>query len=76
MVANVNYKRDVTNVRIILVIGPSGAGKSTALNALEDAGFSAVDNLPLSMIDQYIALEVETAKRRIVLAVDKRTTGF
>ena len=41
MVANVNYKRDVTNVRIILVIGPSGAGKSTALNALEDAGFSA-----------------------------------
>ena len=76
MVANMNYKRDVTNVRIILVIGPSGAGKSTALNALEDAGFSAVDNLPLSMIDQYIALEVETAKRRIVLAVDKRTTGF
>ena len=50
MVAKVNYKRDVTNVRIILVIGPSGAGKSTALNALEDAGFSAVDNLPLSMI--------------------------
>ena len=76
MVATVNYKRDVTNVRIILVIGPSGAGKSTALNALEDAGFSAVDNLPLSLIDQYIALEVETAKRRIVLAVDKRTTGF
>ena len=76
MVANMNYKRDVTNVRIILVIGPSGAGKSTALNALEDAGFSAVDNLPLSMIDQYIALEVETAKRKIVLAVDKRTTGF
>ena len=76
MVDNMTFKRDVTNIRIILVIGPSGAGKSTALNALEDAGFSAVDNLPLSMIDQYIALEVETAKRRIVLAVDKRTTGF
>ena len=35
-----------------------------------------MDNLPLSLIDQYIALEVETAKRRIVLAVDMRTTGF
>ena len=71
-----SINKDAADVRIVIVIGPSGAGKSTALNALEDAGFSAVDNLPLSLIDQYIALEVETAKRRIVLAVDMRTTGF
>ena len=71
-----SINKDAGDARIVLVIGPSGAGKSTALNALEDAGFSAVDNLPLSLIDQYIALEVETAKRRIVLAVDMRTTGF
>ena len=71
-----SINNDAADVRIVIVIGPSGAGKSTALNALEDAGFSAVDNLPLSLIDQYIALEVETAKRRIVLAVDMRTTGF
>ena len=71
-----SINKDAADVRIVLVIGPSGAGKSTALNALEDAGFSAVDNMPLSLIDQYIALEVETAKRRIVLAVDMRTTGF
>lgn len=71
-----SINKDAADVRIVLVIGPSGAGKSTALNALEDAGFSAVDNLPLSLIDQYIALEVETAKRRIALAVDMRTTGF
>ena len=71
-----SINKDAADVRIVLVIGPSGAGKSTALNALEDAGFSAVDNLPLSLIDQYIVLEVETAKRRIVLAVDMRTTGF
>ena len=71
-----SINKDAADVRIVLVIGPSGAGKSTALNTLEDAGFSAVDNLPLSLIDQYIALEVETAKRRIVLAVDMRTTGF
>ena len=76
MADNPSINKDAADVRIVLVIGPSGAGKSTALNALEDAGFSAVDNLPLSLIDQYIALEVETAKRRIVLAVDMRTTGF
>ena len=76
MVDETSINKDAAGVRIVLVIGPSGAGKSTALNALEDAGFSAVDNLPLSLIDQYIALEVETAKRRIVLAVDMRTTGF
>ncbi len=76
MADDLSINKDAAGARIVLVIGPSGAGKSTALNALEDAGFSAVDNLPLSLIDQYIALEVETAKRRIALAVDMRTTGF
>ena len=76
MEAVVQNNQDIANVRIAIVLGPSGAGKSTALNALEDAGFSAVDNLPLSLIDQYIALEVETARRRIALAFDMRTTGF
>ena len=51
-----SINKDAANVRIVLVIGPSGAGKSTALNTLEDAGFSAVDNLPLSLIDQYLSL--------------------
>ncbi len=76
MADDLSINKDVAGARVVLVIGPSGAGKSTALNALEDAGFSAVDNLPLSLIDQYIALEVEIAKRKIVLAVDMRTTGF
>ena len=76
MDALVQGNQDIARVRITIVIGPSGAGKSTALNALEDAGFSAVDNLPLSLIDQYIALEVETAGRQIALAIDMRTTGF
>ena len=76
MADHIETMQDSMEARVVLVIGPSGAGKSTALNTLEDAGFSAVDNLPLSLIDQYIALEVETAERKIVLAVDMRTTGF
>ena len=34
-------------VQLVIVIGQSGSGHSTALNILEDVGFTAVDNLPL-----------------------------
>ena len=32
--------------RFVVITGLSGSGKSTALKALEDMGFYAVDNLP------------------------------
>ena len=35
---------------VLLVTGMSGAGKSTALKALEDMGYEAVDNLPISLL--------------------------
>ena len=35
--------------RLVLVTGPSGAGRSTAIHALEDMGYEAIDNLPLSL---------------------------
>jgi UPF0042 nucleotide-binding protein len=40
--------------RVLLVTGLSGAGKSTALKALEDAGYEAVDNLPLSLLGSLV----------------------
>ncbi len=39
---------------LVLVTGLSGAGKSTALAALEDIGFTVVDNLPLAMLDAFV----------------------
>lgn len=36
--------------RFVIVTGLSGAGKSVALNALEDAGFYCVDNLPAALL--------------------------
>ena len=39
---------------ILLVTGLSGAGKSVALKALEDIGYEAVDNLPLSLLDTLV----------------------
>jgi len=43
-------------MRLVVVTGVSGAGKSTALRALEDLGFYAVDNLPLPLVPQLIEL--------------------
>ena len=39
----------------MLVTGVSGAGKSSALKVLEDFGYEAVDNLPVSLIRRLVA---------------------
>jgi UPF0042 nucleotide-binding protein len=64
------------SVKLVLVTGVSGAGHSTALKILEDYGFTAVDNLPLALVDPLIALEVETGERLIAIGLDARTSGF
>ena len=38
------------NIDLVIITGPSGAGRTTALDALEDLGFEAFDNLPLSLL--------------------------
>ena len=62
--------------KLILITGTSGAGLSTALKILEDLGIKAVDNIPLALIDQLVALEVETAGRQLAVGLDARTSGF
>lgn len=37
-------------MRLVVVSGHSGSGKSTALNVLEDVGFTCIDNLPAGML--------------------------
>ena len=63
-------------VQLVIVIGQSGSGHSTALNILEDADFTAVDNLPLALMDQLVALSVETDDKKVAIGVDLRTAGF
>ena len=67
---------DHHHIKLVLVTGVSGGGHSTALKILEDHGFTAIDNLPLALVDPLIALEVETAGRRIAIGLDARTSGF
>jgi len=64
-------------VRAVLVTGLSGAGKTTALKALEDLGYEAVDNLPIPLIRRLIAPLVEEGRAHaLAIAVDFRTRGF
>lgn len=60
--------------QIVIVTGPSGAGRSTAINALEDMGYEAIDNLPLSMIPRL--LSGAPLSRSIALGVDVRNRDF
>jgi UPF0042 nucleotide-binding protein len=61
---------------IVLLTGISGSGKSVALNALEDAGYFCVDNLPPELLRGMIDLEQKREpelQRRVAVSVDVRS---
>ena len=67
--------------RLLLVTGLSGAGKTSALKALEDIGYEAVDNLPLSLLQALVfpnqrSLDVDAFQRPLAIGVDIRTRDF
>jgi UPF0042 nucleotide-binding protein len=63
-----------TRQRIVLVTGPSGAGRTTAVRALEDLGWEAIDNLPLSLLPRLI--EGPPLARPLALGLDVRNRDF
>lgn len=60
--------------RIVVVTGPSGAGRATAIRVLEDAGFEAIDNIPLRMIPRLF--EGDPPERPLALGIDVRNRDF
>ncbi|MGH6947158.1 MAG: RNase adapter RapZ [Kiloniellales bacterium] len=60
--------------RLVLVTGLSGAGRSTALKALEDLGYEAIDNLPLSLLEATV--EEVGHERPVAVGIDIRTRRF
>ena len=68
-------------VSVVLVTGMSGAGKSSALNVLEDIGYEAVDNVPLSLLSVLVLpgrreVSGDGQERPIAIGVDIRTRDF
>lgn len=60
---------------VLLVTGLSGAGMSTALRALEDLGYKAVDNLPLALVEDLLA-QPEGQESPVAIGLDSRTWDF
>jgi len=61
--------------RLVVITGLSGSGKSTGARALEDAGFFVVDNLPLPLLPDFLAL-TDRGYRHVAVVVDARSRDF
>jgi UPF0042 nucleotide-binding protein len=61
--------------QIVLVTGMSGAGRTTALKALEDLGFEAVDNLPVTLLGSLIR-PGNRLEGDLAIGIDCRTRAF
>jgi len=62
-------------MRLVVISGHSGSGKTSALNILEDVGFTCVDNLPSSLLPEFINQLRETAsdpELRLAVGIDAR----
>lgn len=58
-------------LHITIVSGQSGAGKSVALRVLEDLGYYCVDNLPVNLLDEFVA-SVRSSKQNVAVSIDIR----
>lgn len=63
---------------MIIITGLAGAGKSTALNAFEDMGYYAIDNLPVFLLKDLQAKvgEEHLRDRKLALVMDCRDPSF
>src|SRR5476649_2714987 len=64
----------------VLITGMSGAGRATALHALEDLGYVAVDNMPLPLLGDLVRSTsgggLGEIAAPLAFGVDTRTYGF
>src|SRR5512134_1368250 len=63
--------------RVLLISGLAGAGRTTALRALEDLGYEAVDNLPLELLPHLVSgIASAESEGPIAIGIDSRSRGF
>lgn len=60
-------------MRIILITGISGSGKSIGLNALEDAGYFCVDNLPPTLLRPLVDSRMREGAEALAVSMDVRS---
>jgi RNase adapter protein RapZ len=62
----------MNKLAVVIVSGLSGGGKASILRALEDVGYEAVDNPPLTMLEEM----VRRGDQKLAVGIDARTRGF
>jgi UPF0042 nucleotide-binding protein len=63
--------------RLLLVTGMSGAGKSSTLGVLEDMGWDTVDNLPTSLLHDFVhRADRSGSSANVAVGMDVRSRGF
>jgi UPF0042 nucleotide-binding protein len=67
-----NTVPDRCGMTVVIVTGLSGGGKASILRALEDVGYEAVDNPPLTMLEEMIT----RGDYKLAVGIDARTRGF
>lgn len=62
-------------MRLIVISGHSGSGKTSALNILEDVGFTCIDNLPSSLLPELInqlKADIRDSQFELAVGIDAR----
>ncbi len=65
-------------MQVVLISGMLAAGKSIALRVIQDLGYYCVDNMPISLIKEFIELlrQREDAPEKVGLVIDMRGEVF
>lgn len=68
----------VSSLDLVIITGLSGAGKTKAMGFLEDLGYYAMDNLPISLMGLFLDLASQTDGKisKVAIALDVRSSGF
>jgi UPF0042 nucleotide-binding protein len=70
--------RQSKNIQTVVITGMSGSGKSTALRAFEDMGYYCLDNLPITLLPDFLSLAEKSSEipPKIAMVMDLRERGF
>jgi len=65
-------------MELVVVTGMSGAGRRSVLSALEDAGCTAIDNVPARLLEPLLSLEAKLnpSRPRLAVGMDNRHGEF
>ena len=69
---------DAPRIQVVVITGLSGSGKSTVAKCFEDLGYYCVDNLPLPLLQEFLAEpdRLTAGCQKLAIVADVRVPGF